>query len=150
MKHGNQKTQNIRPPIPPFTAETAKLKVQAAEDAWNTRNPELVATAYTENSQWRNRSDFISGRAEIEKFLARKWYLELDYKLKKHLWTFSETKIAVKFEYEWRNHNNNWFRSYGNELWEFAENGLMMRRYASINDMKIKPEERTISLCSSS
>jgi uncharacterized protein len=129
---------------PPFTFETATAKVQAAENAWNTRDPERVALAYTEDSKWRNRTDFINGREEIKAFLYRKWAKELDYKLKKELWGFRENRMAVKFEYEWHDADGNWFRSYGNELWEFDENGLMRRREASINDAPIDESERRI------
>ena len=131
-----------KPPLPPFTLETAKAKVQAAEDAWNTRDPERVAKAYTEDSEWRNRSEFLSGRAAIREFLQRKWEKELDYRLKKELWCFLENRIAVRFEYEWHDHSGSWYRAYGNENWEFAENGLMMRRFASINDVPILESER--------
>ncbi|MBD1848750.1 nuclear transport factor 2 family protein [Cyanobacteria bacterium FACHB-502] len=131
-----------RPPLPPFTLETAKAKVQAAEDAWNTRNPERVALAYTEDSEWRNRAEFIHGRAAIVEFLKRKWAKELDYRLKKELWCFMDNRIAVRFEYEWHDDSGFWYRSYGNENWEFAENGLMMRRYASINDVPIQESDR--------
>jgi nuclear transport factor 2 (NTF2) superfamily protein len=133
---------NTKPPLPPFTLGTATLKVQAAEDAWNTRDPERVALAYTEDSQWRNRSEFLSGRAEIKEFLQRKWAKELDYRLKKELWCFMDNRIAVRFEYEWHDETGNWYRAYGNENWEFAENGLMMRRFASINDVPILESER--------
>ena len=131
-----------RPPLPPFTLETAKAKVQAAEDAWNTRDPERVAGAYTEDSEWRNRSEFFSGRAMIKEFLQRKWEKELDYRLKKELWCFMDNRIAVRFEYEWHDHSGSWYRACGNENWEFAENGLMMRRFASINDVPILESER--------
>ncbi|HEY9700704.1 MAG TPA: nuclear transport factor 2 family protein [Trichocoleus sp.] len=131
-----------RPPLPPFTLETAKAKVQAAENAWNTRNPDRVALAYTEDSQWRNRSEFLSGREEIRAFLQRKWEKELDYRLKKELWSFTENRISVRFEYEWHDDSGAWYRSYGNEQWEFAENGLMQRREASINDVSIQESER--------
>lgn len=133
-----------RPPFPPFTAETALKKVQAAEDAWNSRDPERVAMAYTPDSEWRNRDQFFSGRESIVKFLQAKWNKELDYRLKKELWAFTENRIAVRFEYEWHDDEGQWFRSYGNENWEFAENGLMQRRFASINDVKISTEERKI------
>jgi uncharacterized protein (TIGR02246 family) len=133
-----------RPPVPPFTAETALKKVQAAEDAWNSRDPERVALAYTPDSEWRNRDQFFSGRESIVKFLQAKWNKELDYRLKKELWAFTENRIAVRFEYEWHDAEGQWFRSYGNENWEFAENGLMQRRFASINDVKISAEERKI------
>jgi len=131
-----------KPPLPPFTLATATQKVQAAEDAWNTRNPERVALAYTEDSQWRNRSQFLSGRASITEFLTRKWATELDYRLKKELWCFLDRKIAVRFEYEYHNAAGEWYRAYGNENWEFAPNGLMMRRFASINDLPISAAER--------
>ena len=131
-----------KPPLPPFTLETAKQKIQAAEDAWNTRDPQRVCMAYTEDSVWRNRSEFIQGRDEIREFLVRKWNRELDYRLRKELWVFAENRIAVRFEYEWHDDSGQWYRSYGNENWEFAENGLMQKRYASINDLPIKEEER--------
>src|SRR5690349_5212953 len=111
--------------VPPFTIETATAKVQAAEDAWNTRDPERVALAYTEDSEWRNRSEFLKGRAEIKQFLKRKWARELEYRLKKELWAFHENRIAVRFEYEWHDEKGQWYRSYGNEMWEFADDGLM-------------------------
>ncbi|QEC47935.1 nuclear transport factor 2 family protein [Baekduia soli] len=122
---------------PPFTAETAAAKVQAAEDAWNTRDPDRVALAYTEDSEWRNRDTFLRGRAEIRAFLAGKWERERDYRLRKQLWAFGEDRIAVRFEYESRDADGQWWRSYGNEMWEFAPDGLMARRFASINDAKI-------------
>jgi uncharacterized protein len=131
-----------KPPLPPFTLETATAKVQAAEDAWNTRDPDRVALAYTEDSEWRNRSEFLSGRAKIREFLKRKWAKELDYRLKKQLWCFMDNRIAVRFEYEWHDEAGNWYRAYGNENWEFAENGLMMRRFASINDLPILESDR--------
>ena len=131
-----------RPPLPPFTLETAKAKVQAAEDAWNTRDPEKVALAYTEDSQWRNRAEFLSGREEIKAFLRRKWAKELDYRLKKELWSFTDNRISVRFEYEWHDDSGHWYRSYGNEQWEFAESGLMRRREASINDVPLDESER--------
>lgn len=130
--------------VPPFTIETATAKVQAAEDAWNTRDPERVALAYTEDSEWRNRSEFLKGRAEIKQFLKRKWARELEYRLKKELWAFHENRIAVRFEYEWHDEKGQWYRSYGNEMWEFADDGLMRKRYASINDISIEKEERRI------
>ena len=133
-----------KPPLPPFTIETARQKVQAAEDAWNTRDPARVALAYTPDSQWRNRAEFLSGREAIQAFLQRKWAKELDYRLKKELWCFMENKIAVRFEYEWHDDSGQWFRSYGNENWEFAENGLMRYRYASINDLPITAAERKL------
>lgn len=131
-----------RPPLPPFTEETAVQKVRAAEDGWNSRDPAKVTLAYTEDSQWRNRSEFINGRAEIEQFLTRKWQQERDYRLIKELWTFKDSRIAVRFAYEWANAEGHWFRSYGNENWEFAADGLMRRRIASINDLAINETER--------
>jgi uncharacterized protein len=131
-----------KPPLPPFTLETALLKVQAAEDAWNTRDPERVALAYTEDSEWRNRSEFFSGRENIQAFLTRKWDKELDYRLKKELWSFTDNRISVRFEYEWHDDSGQWYRSYGNEQWEFAQNGLMQRREASINDVSINEGDR--------
>ncbi len=135
---------NARPPFPPFTEETARAKVQAAEDAWNTRDPERVALAYTEDSVWRNRDQFVSGRAEIVEFLRRKWARELDYALRKDLWSFAGNRIAVRFQYESRDASGQWWRSYGNELWEFTEEGLMRRREASINDARISESDRRI------
>ncbi|HEX3814627.1 MAG TPA: nuclear transport factor 2 family protein [Mycobacteriales bacterium] len=131
-----------RPPLPPFTLETATQKVQAAEDAWNTRDPERVSLAYTVDSVWRNRDTFVTGRAEIVEFLTGKWDRELDYVLRKSLWGFRENRMAVRFQYEWHNAAGEWFRSYGNELWEFDENGLMRRREASINDISIQESDR--------
>ncbi len=129
--------------VPPFTdPEAAARKVQIAEDLWNTRDPERVAAAYTEDSEWRNRTEFLKGRAAIVEFLRRKWNKELDYKLKKQLWGFRNNRMAVKFQYEWHDDSGNWFRSYGNELWEFAPNGLMQRREASINDLPIRAADR--------
>jgi uncharacterized protein len=133
-----------RPPLPPFSAETAAQKVQAAEDAWNTRDPERVALAYTEDSIWRNRDTFVSGRAEIVSFLASKWERELDYALRKNLWCFENNRIAVRFQYECHDADGQWWRSYGNELWEFDEHGLMTRREASINDVPIAEHDRRI------
>jgi nuclear transport factor 2 (NTF2) superfamily protein len=133
---------STRPPLPPFTAETAARKARAAEDAWNTREPERVALAYTEDSVWRNRAEFFTGRGEIVAFLKRKWARELDYRLIKEVWTFAGNRIAVRFAYEWHDDSGHWFRSYGNENWEFAENGLMRRRIASINDLPIAESER--------
>lgn len=133
---------NQKFPIPPFTLETAKQKVKAAEDVWNTKNPEKVILAYTDDSEWRNRAEFLNGKEEIKSFLEKKWEKEIDYKLKKELWAFSDNRIAVRFEYEWRDENQNWYRSYGNENWEFDENGFMKKRYASINDVPIKESER--------
>jgi nuclear transport factor 2 (NTF2) superfamily protein len=136
-------TESIaRPPLPPFTLETAKAKVQAAEDAWNTRDPERVALAYTEDSVWRNRTEFFQGRDNIREFLTRKWNTELDYRLKKELWSFTDNRISVKFEYEYHNDSGQWYRAYGNEQWEFAPNGLMQRREASINDLPIGESDR--------
>ena len=133
---------STRPPLPPFTEETARQKVQAAEDAWNTRNPERVALAYTEDSEWRNRSEFISGRPAIVQLLRLKWARELDYRLKKELWAFTANRIAVRFEYEFHDASGQWVRAHGNENWEFAANGLMQRRFASINDQLISEAER--------
>lgn len=129
---------------PPFTLETALAKVQAAEDAWNSRDPDRVVLAYTEDSDWRNRTEFLRGRDAIRAFLKHKWARELDYRLKKELWGFRENRIAVRFEYEWHDTDGRWYRSYGNELWEFDQRGLMARRYASINDMPIAEQERRI------
>ncbi|HEY8946757.1 MAG TPA: nuclear transport factor 2 family protein [Polyangiaceae bacterium] len=129
---------------PPFTEETAKAKVQAAEDAWNSRDPERVALAYTEDSEWRNRAEFLKGREEIKAFLRRKWAKELDYRLKKELWAFRENRLAVRFEYEWHDDSGQWYRAYGNENWEFREDGLMQKRYASINDLPIRESERRL------
>ncbi len=133
-----------RPPLPPFTAETAAQKVQAAEDAWNSRDPERVALAYSEDSVWRNRDTFVTGRAAIVKFLTQKWERELDYALRKNLWTFNGNRIAVRFQYESHDAGGQWWRSYGNELWEFDEHGLMRRREASINDLAIIESDRRI------
>jgi nuclear transport factor 2 (NTF2) superfamily protein len=132
------------PIVPPFTIESAQAKVQFAEDAWNSRDPERVALAYSVDSEWRNRTEFLRGREEIKAFLCRKWAKELDYRLKKTLWGFRENRIAVSFEYEWHDHNGQWYRSYGNELWEFNDDGLMRRRLASINDAEIREDERRI------
>ncbi|MFI6866919.1 nuclear transport factor 2 family protein [Nocardia sp. NPDC050406] len=134
----------MRPPLPPFDLESAKAKVRAAENAWNTRDPEKVAQAYTEDSVWRNRDEFMTGRAEIVDFLKRKWATENGYALRKELWDFRENRIAVRFQYEWHDENNQWYRSYGNELWEFSPEGLMSRREASINDTPIEEAERRI------
>ena len=131
-----------RPPLPPFTRETAIAKVRAAEDAWNRRDPEKVSLAYSPDSVWRNRAEFLSGRAEIVAFLTRKWARELDYRLIKELWAFTENRIAVRFAYEWHDDSNQWFRSYGNENWEFDEFGYMRRRIASINDLPIAEGHR--------
>ena len=131
-----------RPPLPPFTRETAIQKVRMAEDAWNTRDPKRVALAYTIDTQWRNRAEFPTGREQVVRFLRRKWDRELDYRLIKELWAFAEDRIAVRFAYEWHDDAGNWFRSYGNENWEFDGQGLMRRRFASINDLPIAEAER--------
>ncbi|AKZ61332.1 50S ribosomal protein L21 [Herbaspirillum hiltneri N3] len=131
-----------RPPLPPFTRDTAIQKVRAAEDGWNTRNAEKVSLAYTEDSRWRNRADFVQGRAAIVAFLSKKWVREQQYRLIKELWAFEGNRIAVRFAYEWHDDSGNWFRSYGNENWEFDEHGLMRARHASINDLPIKESER--------
>jgi hypothetical protein len=131
-----------RPPFPPFSFDTAVQKVRLAEDAWNTREPVRVALAYTVDSRWRNRAEFLQGREAIEAFLSRKWSKELDYRLIKELWAFSGNRIAVRFAYEWRDDSSNWFRSYGNENWEFDERGLMRHRIAGINDLPINEVER--------
>jgi len=136
--------QDQRQPLPPFTKESAREKVQLAEDAWNSQDPERVALAYTENSEWRNRAEFVNGRREIVEFLRRKWECELHYKLQKTLWAFQDNRIAVRFEYEWRNKSGQWFRSHGNENWEFDANGLMAKRYASINDQLIEASDRRL------
>lgn len=133
-----------RYPIPPFNMETALQKVQAAEDAWNTKDPEKVSLAYTIDTEWRNRTDFINGREEVKQFLTRKWEKELDYKLKKELWGFKENRMAVRFEYEWHDAAGQWYRSYGNELWEFDEKGYMQKRFASINDLPIAEADRKL------
>ena len=131
-----------RPPLPPFTLETAKQKVRSAEDGWNNRNPAKVALAYSVDSKWRNRAEFPQGRSAIEGFLQRKWGRELEYRLIKELWAFTDNRIAVRFAYEWRDDSGQWYRSYGNENWEFDENGLMAERHASINDLPIMESER--------
>jgi nuclear transport factor 2 (NTF2) superfamily protein len=133
---------NTRPPLPPFTEETARQKIQAAEDAWNSRDPERVSLAYTVDTEWRNRSDFVNGRAAVVEFLRGKWARELDYRLRKELWAFQGNRIAVRFEYEFHNADGQWWRAYGNENWEFDEFGFMRRRFASINDLKITEAER--------
>jgi uncharacterized protein len=137
---------DVRPPVPPFTRETAQQKVKAAKDAWNTCDPERVALAYTIDSKWRNRDEFFEGRDAITEFLRRKWLRELDYRLHKELWCFTDNRISVRFEYESRDADGQWWRSHGNEHWEFDENGLMRRRDASINDYKIKENERRVTL----
>ena len=129
---------------PPFTLETAQQKVQAAEDAWNTKDPEKVYLAYTVDTEWRNRTDFINGREEVKAFLVNKWEKEKDYKLKKELWGFKENRMAVRFEYEWHDEAGQWYRSYGNELWEFDAEGLMQKRFASINDLAINEADRKL------
>jgi nuclear transport factor 2 (NTF2) superfamily protein len=131
-----------RPPFPPFTAETAAIKARKAEDAWNGRDPETVALAYTEDSRWRNRAEFFTGRAAIAKFLARKWQREMEYRLIKEVWAYTDDRIAVRFAYEWHDDSGNWYRSHGNEQWEFDEAGLMRRREASINDIRIAEPDR--------
>ena len=140
--NSSNNTQKI---VPPFTLETATRKVQMAEDAWNSRDPERVSLAYSVDSQWRNRTEFLRGREQIKAFLERKWAKEFDYKLKKTLWGFRENRIAVSFEYEWRDSEGQWYRSYGNELWEFDEEGLMRERRASINDAPISFQDRRIT-----
>jgi nuclear transport factor 2 (NTF2) superfamily protein len=146
LHNSNLKTNAMeqRLPLPPFTLETAIEKVQLAENAWNTRDPERVCLAYTVDTEWRNRTEFINGREEVKAFLSRKWAKELDYKLKKELWGFRENRMAVRFEYEWHDNNGQWYRSYGNEMWEFDENGLMRKRYASINDLAISANDRKL------
>ncbi|MGE9295298.1 MAG: DUF1348 family protein [Puniceicoccales bacterium] len=136
--------ETSRPPLPPFTEATAREKVQLAEDAWNSQDPVRVSLAYTEDSEWRNRAEFLHGRAEIVSFLTRKWQRELDYKLKKTLWAFSDNRIAVRFEYEWRDDSGQWYRAHGNENWEFNADGLMAKRYASINDQPIEASDRRL------
>ena len=140
--HQSTENQDLRPPLPPFDEQTARQKVKAAQDAWNTRDPEKVSLAYTPDSKWRNRDEFFEGREEIVAFLRRKWARELDYRLEKNLWCFTENRIAVRFEYESRDEAGQWWRSHGNALWEFDENGLMRRRDASINDYRIDESER--------
>jgi hypothetical protein len=137
-------TQEKKFPLPPFTEKTAKEKVQLAEDAWNSQDPEKVSKAYTVDTEWRNRSQFVNGREEVVAFLTEKWKKEKNYKLKKELWAFTDNKIAVRFEYEYQNAEGAWFRAYGNENWEFNEHGLMQKRYASINDLQITETERRL------
>ncbi len=139
-----KQTMEQKHPLPPFTLETAQQKVQAAEDAWNSKDPVKVSKAYTLDTEWRNRIDFINGREEVVTFLMKKWGNEHNYKLKKELWSFKENRIAVRFEYEYSNEQGNWFRAYGNENWEFDENGLMSKRYASINDLPIAEKDRKL------
>ena len=134
--------ENQRAPLPPFTTETARLKIQMAEDAWNSQDVDRISKAYTIDSEWRNRSEFFIGRDAIVNFLTRKWQRELHYKLKKEYWAHTENRIAVRFEYEYQNKEGQWFRAYGNENWEFDENGFMAKRFASINDLAIKEEDR--------
>ncbi|WP_199915066.1 MULTISPECIES: nuclear transport factor 2 family protein [unclassified Aquimarina] len=131
-------------PLPPFTEETAKQKVQMAEDAWNSKDPIAISTAYSLETEWRNRNQFINGREEVQEFLRDKWKKELNYKLRKELWAYQDNRIAVRFEYEYQNKNNQWYRAYGNENWEFDENGFMEKRYASINDLEISETERKL------
>jgi nuclear transport factor 2 (NTF2) superfamily protein len=133
---------STRPPLPPFNEATARQKVRLAEDGWNSRNAEKVAMAYTLDTQWRNRASFVNGRQEAESFLKAKWQKELEYRLIKELWAFTDNRIAVRYAYEWQDKNGDWFRSYGNENWEFDNNGLMQNRFASINDLPIKASER--------
>ena len=143
VREPRKKEEDVtRPPLPPFTRETAIQKIRAAEDAWNSRDPEKVALAYTTDSRWRNRAEFPTGRAEIVQFLKRKWAKELDYRLIKELWAYNANRIAVRFAYEWHDDSGNWYRSYGNENWEFDGNGLMRLRFASINDLPIKESDR--------
>ena len=134
----------IKHPLPPFTEETARQKIQMAEDAWNSKDPNKVSLAYTKDSQWRNRDQFINGREAIVEFLTHKWENELRYRLKKEYWAHTDNRIAVRFEYEYQNKQGQWYRAYGNENWEFDENGLMAKRFASINDLAIQPEERRL------
>jgi len=134
-----------KPPLPPFDKFSAEEKVRKAESAWNNKDPIAVSMAYSEDSEWRNRSEFISGRAEIQKFLKTKWEKELDYKLKKELWAFTDDRIAVRFEYEWHDEAGQWYRSYGNEMWQFNADGYMTHRYASINDIAISENERRLT-----
>jgi len=136
--------ENQRPPLPPFTMESALQKVQMAEDAWNSKDPERVSKAYTVDTEWRNRTEFINGRDEVVAFLTRKWDKEMHYKLKKELWGFRENRMAVRFEYEYQDINGQWWRAYGNENWEFDEHGLMRKRYASINDLAINESDRKL------
>ena len=133
---------DTKPPLPPFCEDTAKQKVRMAEDAWNSRDPSRVVMVYTEDTHWRNRVEFPVGRKEVQRFLERKWAKELDYRLIKELWSFTENRIAVRFAYEWHNDSGQWFRSYGNENWEFNDSGFMMRRFASINDLAMKEGDR--------
>ena len=136
--------KEIKYPLPPFTEETARQKIQVAEDAWNSKDPDRVSKAYTANTEWRNRSEFINGRDAVKSFLEKKWEKEIGYKLKKTYWAHNDNRIAVRFEYEWHDENGQWYRSYGNENWEFDENGLMDKRFASINDITIDVSERRL------
>ena len=133
-----------KPPLPPFSMETAKQKIQMAEDAWNSKDPEKVSKAYTTDSEWRNRNEFVNGREEIVAFLSRKWQKERNYRLKKEYWAHTDNRIAVRFEYEYQDENGDWWRAYGNENWEFDENGLMKKRFASINDLAIQESDRRV------
>lgn len=142
--HFHRKTMKQKKPLPPFTTKTALEKVLAGENAWNSRDPKLIAQAYTKDTEWRDRDVFLIGRKAVVKFLSNKWKKELDYKLKKELWAFTDNRIAVRFEYEYRNEKGDWFRAYGNENWEFDEYGLMQKRYASINEISIKTKERRL------
>jgi nuclear transport factor 2 (NTF2) superfamily protein len=137
-----ERIMTTRPPVPPFTLETATQKVRLAEDSWNSRDPDRVSQGYTQDSKWRNRSEFVTGRQEIVAFLTRKWAKELDYRLIKELWAFTGNRIAVRFAYEWHDDSGNWYRAYGNENWEFNDDGLMHMRFASINDLPIKESDR--------
>ena len=137
-------TTELRPPVPPFTLETAIQKIRGAEDGWNSRDPERVSLVYTPDSVWRNRAEFVRGRVEIVEFLKRKWARELDYRLIKELWAFTDNRLAVRFAYEWHDDSGHWFRSYGNENWQFNESGLLHHRHASINDMPISDSERRL------
>ena len=134
--------KEVKHPLPPFTLETAKQKIQMAEDGWNSQDPVKVSMAYTKHSEWRNRNEFVNGREEIQVYLKNKWENELDYKLKKEYWAHTDNRIAVRFEYEYRNKDGKWFRAYGNENWEFNEDGLMQKRFASINDLEIEKADR--------
>lgn len=134
--------KEVKHPLPPFTLETAKQKIQMAEDGWNSQDPVKVSMAYTKHSEWRNRNEFVNGREEIQVFLKNKWENELDYKLKKEYWAHTDNRIAVRFEYEYRNKDGKWFRAYGNENWEFNKDGLMQKRFASINDLEIEKADR--------
>jgi nuclear transport factor 2 (NTF2) superfamily protein len=142
--HQSNQTMEQKLPLPPFTLETAKQKIQMAEDGWNSKDPVKVSMAYSADSEWRNRDSFVNGRAEIVSFLSNKWENELNYKLKKEYWAHIDNRIAVRFEYEYQNQNGDWFRAYGNENWEFDENGLMKKRFASINDLKIQESDRKL------